>query len=136
VTGEERLAEVVTALEAVGVTCLVMGGHAVRFYGLARNTDDFDLHLAPDRWNDLPALLGRTALVTSGSLIEGPSWRAGSFRRFRIGTLPDGRDEWLECWKTNYLLPPFPEVLARAEAKRKAAPRCRTPKRHLVTSQK
>jgi hypothetical protein len=43
VTGAERLAEVVTALESVGVSCLVMGDHAVRFYGLSRSTDHFDL---------------------------------------------------------------------------------------------
>jgi hypothetical protein len=115
VTGEERLAEVVTALDAVGVTCLVMGGHAVRFHGLARNTDDFDLHVAPDRWDDLPALIGRTTLAAGDPIIEGPSWRPGAFRRFRIGTLPDGRDEWLECWKTNHLLAPHAELLSRAE---------------------
>jgi hypothetical protein len=30
VTSAARLAEIITALEAVGVSCLVMGGHAVR----------------------------------------------------------------------------------------------------------
>ena len=62
-TPDERLADIVTALEAVGLTSLVMGGHAVRFYGLQRNTIDFDLHLAPDCWDALPALLARTPLV-------------------------------------------------------------------------
>jgi len=37
---DTRVAEVVWELEAVGVSCLVLGGHAVRFYGLARNTND------------------------------------------------------------------------------------------------
>ena len=37
---DARLAEIVAALEAVGLNCLVMGGHAVRFYGLDRNTGD------------------------------------------------------------------------------------------------
>lgn len=46
-TPDVRLAEVVSALEVVGVSCLVMGGHAVRFYGLSRNTDDVDLHIYP-----------------------------------------------------------------------------------------
>jgi hypothetical protein len=115
VTSAERLAEVVTALETVGVTTLVMGGHAVRFHGLARNTDDFDLHVAPDKWDDLPTLLAQTTLVSTGPLVEGPSWRADVFRRFRIGALPDGRDEWLEFWKTNHLLPPHAELLARSE---------------------
>jgi hypothetical protein len=48
VTAEERLAAIVSALHDAGVRCLVMGGHAVRYYGLERNTIDFDLHLAPE----------------------------------------------------------------------------------------
>jgi hypothetical protein len=48
VTADGKLAAVLTALESVGVRTLVMGGHAVRYYGLDRTTDDFDLHLAPD----------------------------------------------------------------------------------------
>ena len=43
----ERLAAIVSALEDVGAKCLVMGGHACRYYGIDRNTNDFDLHLAP-----------------------------------------------------------------------------------------
>ncbi len=114
-TGDERLAEVVGALERVGVACLVLGGHAVRFYGHARNTDDFDLQVAADAWDDLPDRLGRSALLAGQPVVEGPSWRAGAFRRFRIGALSDGRDEWLECWKTNHLLPPYAELFPRAE---------------------
>src|SRR5262249_46295297 len=38
VNPEERLASIVSALESVGLTCLVMGGHAVRYYGLLRYT--------------------------------------------------------------------------------------------------
>ena len=34
---ESRFAEIVSALEGAGIPCLVMGGHAVRFYGLSRN---------------------------------------------------------------------------------------------------
>lgn len=49
---EERLAVIVTALESVGLSYLIMGGHAVRFYGLQRHTNDFDLTLAPDGWAD------------------------------------------------------------------------------------
>jgi hypothetical protein len=110
-----RLAEVVSELELVGVSCLVMGGHAVRFYGLSRQTNDVDLHVAPDPWDDLPARLARTNLFTDQAVEEGPSWRPGAFRRFRIGTLPDGRDEWLEFWRENHLLPPYNELLSRAE---------------------
>jgi hypothetical protein len=39
VTPDERLAEVVSALRVVGTSCLVMGGHAVRFYELSRYTN-------------------------------------------------------------------------------------------------
>ena len=52
-TPDVRLAEVVSALEVVGVSCLVMGGHAVRFYGLCRHTNDVDLHISSDQWDDL-----------------------------------------------------------------------------------
>jgi hypothetical protein len=115
VTPDERLAGIVTALESVGLPCLVMGGHAVRFYGLQRNTIDFDLHLAPDRWDDLPDLLAHTALVSGGPVVEGESWRPHAFRRFQIGRLPDGREEWLEFWRENHLLPPFADLYARRE---------------------
>jgi hypothetical protein len=115
VTPDARFAEVVSALEAVGISCLVMGGHAVRHYGLARNTNDVDLHLSAGQWDDLASLLARTTLFVGHIVAEGPSWRPGAFRRFRIGALPDGRDEWLEFWKENHLLPPYDEVCSRAE---------------------
>jgi hypothetical protein len=114
-TGDERLAEIVTALESVGIAYLVMGGHAVRFYGLHRDTNDFDFHLAPDRWDDLPELLSRTPLFSGGPLVEGSSWRQHAFRRFQIGRLPDGQEEWLEFWRANHLLPAFAELYARRE---------------------
>lgn len=114
-TPEERLGEIVTALESVGVSALVMGGHAVRFYGLYRNTNDFDLHVAPDQWNELAERLSRTSLFGGMPTTEGPSWRANAFRRFRIGILQDGKDEWLEFWRENHLLAPHAELRARAE---------------------
>jgi hypothetical protein len=92
-----------------------MGGHAVRYYGLQRNTNDYDLHLAPDRWPDLPHLLPQTSVFLGQPVVEGPSWRPDSFRRFRIGRLPDGREEWLEFWRNNHLLPPFMDLFARRE---------------------
>jgi hypothetical protein len=104
-----RLAEVFSQLEGVGVSCLVMGGHAVRFYGLSRFTNDVDLHVAPDQWDDLPDRLARMSLFARTVPVEGPSWRPGAFRRFQIGTLPDGREEWLEFWKENHLLAPHHE---------------------------
>jgi hypothetical protein len=112
---EERLAAIVTALEAVGLSCLVMGGHAVRFYGLQRHTNDFDLTLAPDGWDDLAGRLARTGLFPGPGPVEGNSWRPGAFRRFLLGNLPDGQEEWLEFWRGNHLLAPFPELFARRE---------------------
>ena len=114
-TPDVRLAEVVSALEVVGVSCLVMGGHAVRFYGLCRHTNDVDLHVSPDQWDGLPARLARMNLFAGQPVIEGPSWRPGAFRRFQIGALPDGRAEWLELWRDNHLLAPYNELRTRAE---------------------
>jgi hypothetical protein len=87
VNPETRLAEIVAALEDAGVACLVMGGHAVRYYGLRRDTIDFDLHLAPDVWEILPARLAAMPLFAGGQVVEGPSWRTHAFRRFQIGQL-------------------------------------------------
>jgi hypothetical protein len=115
VNPDVRLAEIVASLEAAGLTCLIMGGHAARFYGVDRTTGDFDLHLAPDRWENLPLALSRTTLFAGKPLIEGPSWRPNAFRRFQTGTLPSGREEWLEFWRENHLLAPFPELFARRE---------------------
>ena len=114
-TPAERLAQVITALEGVGLPCLVMGGHAVRYYGLERNTNDFDLQLAPEAWDHLADRLRRSTLFAGKEPIEGPSWRPRSFRRFQIGLLPSGREEWLEFWKENHLLPAFAEGFARGE---------------------
>jgi hypothetical protein len=115
VNAETRLAEIVAVLEQANIPCLVMGGHAVRFYGLSRNTNDFDLHIAPDCWDDLSARLENTPQFAGKSLPEGPSWRPHCFRRFLIGRLPDGREEWLEFWRGNHLLPRFSDLYARKE---------------------
>lgn len=112
---EQRLAEVITALEGVGVKCLVMGGHSARYYGLERMTDDFDLHLAPECFDDLTERLDRSDWFRSRKVAEVPSWRARSFRRFQIGTLASGREEWLEFWKENHLLPSFADAYSRCE---------------------
>lgn len=112
---EERLASIVTALESVGISCLVMGGHAVRHYGLQRYTNDFDFTIAPDSWNDLATKLVRARLFANDKLVEGNSWRPGAFRRFQIGTLAGGQEEWLEFWHKNHLLDPFPDLLPRRE---------------------
>lgn len=110
-----RLAEIVTALEQVELTALVMGGHAVRYYGFERNTIDYDLHLSPSDWEELSSRLNRSTLSAGRPLIPGPSWRPGSFQRFLLGHLADGRDEWLEFWRNNHLLPPFADLYDRRE---------------------
>jgi hypothetical protein len=112
---EERLAAIVAALEAAGLSCLVMGGHAVRHYGLLRYTNDFDLTLAPEGWDDLADRLARSGLFPGGTPPEGNSWRPGAFRRFRIGTLASGQEEWLELWRHNHLLDPFADLFSRRE---------------------
>ena len=89
-TGEARLAEIVKELGGVGVACLVMGGHAVRYYGLWRNTNDFDLHLAPESWDELRDRVARMPIFAGKALIQRPSWRPRTFCRFQVGTLPDG----------------------------------------------
>jgi hypothetical protein len=106
VNPELRLAEVVTALEGVGISYLVMGGHAVRYYGVSRNTIDYDLHLSPADWDTLPVRLAQSTLFAGRQVIEGPTWRPQAFRRFLLGQLDDGRDEWLEFWHHNHLLAP------------------------------
>lgn len=103
---EDRLAAIVAALESVGLSCLIMGGHAVRFYGLQRFTNDFDLTLSPAGWDDLVDRLARTGLFPGGRPTEGNSWRPAYFRRFLLGNLPNGAEEWLEFWKSNHLLDP------------------------------
>lgn len=111
----QRLAEIVHTLEGLGVPCLVMGGHAVRYYGLERHTNDYDLYLSVPDWDQLPGKLSQAPWMAGQDVIEGPTWRPQAFRRFQIGRLPDGREEWLEFWRFNHLLPPFAELYARRE---------------------
>jgi hypothetical protein len=115
VNSEARLAEILSALDQLDWSYLVMGGHAARYYGVSRNTADYDLHISVGRWDDLESALRQTELFAQGPLEEGPTWRRGDFRRFRIGRLEDGREEWLEFWRHNHLLPPFDELYARRE---------------------
>jgi len=114
-TAAERLAAIYSDLAAAGLPCLVLGGHAVRYFGIDRNTVDYDFHVAlpPSDWQRLPQTLAPLASIQS--LEEGPSWRPADFRRFAVGTLEDGRPEYLECWRRNHLLAPFPELQERRE---------------------
>ncbi len=117
VDSEERLALIFAALKSRGITCLVMGGHAVRFYGVERKTVDFDLHMASSDWEGLEEKLASIPIFPE-AIIERDSWRSGDFRRFRIGTLEDGKEELLEFWRHNHLLAPFPEMYERRESGR------------------
>src|SRR5262245_14655757 len=112
---DARLATVFRELTSLGVQHLVMGGHAVRFYGVDRSTLDYDFCVAASdqEWADLPELLAQSRLFHGGGIHEGPSWRPDAFRRFVIGALPDGREERLELWRKNHLLPAFADLAAR-----------------------
>jgi hypothetical protein len=70
VNPEERLAAIVRALESVGLACLIRGGHAVRLQGLPRHTNDFDLTLAPDGWDDLDDRLAHPGLLPATDPVE------------------------------------------------------------------
>lgn len=109
---DERLAEIYGAIVESGLQALVMGGHAVRFYGVERTTIDYDLYLTGTDWATLKDTLD-AALALPSPIVEGPSWRPRDFRRFVLGRLSDGREERLEFWLQNHLLAPFPELYAR-----------------------
>ena len=115
VSGAERLAILAQALEEAKLRCLVLGGHAVRYYGVDRNTIDYDFHVSLPAWGDLASRLRAFTSIDLSNLVEGPSWRPNVFRRFQIGRLPDGREEWLEFWRANHLLAPFDDLWGRRE---------------------
>lgn len=114
VTTEQRLAEIARALqEEAGIDALVMGGHAVRHYGVERNTIDFDFCTGAASTDEVRSKLALSHSL--GELPEGPSWRPHDFARFELGKLADGREEWLEFWVRNHLLADFNQLHARAE---------------------
>src|SRR5262249_54836914 len=63
----------------------------------------------------LSKCLSHTSLFAGQAPVDGPSWRPTDFRRFQIGRLSDGRQEWLEFLRTNHLLAPFPDLFTRRE---------------------
>jgi hypothetical protein len=112
---ETRLAEILAVLDGCGMVYLVMGGHAARYYGVERTTADYDLHVSLRQWEELDRAVGHLRSLARIDVQEGPSWRPHDFRRFLIGRLTDGREEWLEFWRANHLLAPFAELYARRE---------------------
>jgi len=110
-----HLIEIVSALDGLKVRYLVMGGHAVRYYGFNRETNDHDLHIPVEAGRHLGELLSQTTLFISGTPAETPTWRGEDFRRFVLGTLPDGKEELLEFWIRNHLLDDFNALYQRRE---------------------
>lgn len=110
---DEKLARIVRVIKEAGVDALVMGGHAVRYYGIDRNTSDFDMVASVASPADLQEKLPASPLLAN--LKEVPAWRSDDFARFEIGVLPDGRQEFLEFWIRNHLLPDFATLKNRAE---------------------
>ena len=84
---------------------LVMGGHAVRYYGVDRNTHDYDFHLSENLEQELKDRLPHTSFFLGHPPKEVPTWRGQDFIRFSIGTFPNGKEELLEFWLRNHLLP-------------------------------
>ena len=113
----EHLAQITSALDELQVPHLVMGGHAVRYYGFNRETTDHDLHIPATFGRHLSDLLGKTSLFVSAPPAETITWRgAEDFQRFVIGVLPDGKEELLEFWLHNHLLDDFDSLYKRREA--------------------
>ncbi len=112
-TPEEKLSRIVRLLQDAGIDVLVMGGHAVRYYGIGRNTVDFDLVTSLSTPDEPRERLPRVGLLSAAR--EEPVWRHGDFARFEIGRLPNGQEEWLEFWLRNHLLADFASLKARAE---------------------
>jgi len=92
VTPAERLVQVASALTRVELRYLVMGGHAVRYYGISRDTFDFDFHLSLTGVENLVARLRESGLFGESGPHELPGWRGSDFRRFLLGHLPDGKE--------------------------------------------
>ncbi len=111
----QHLAEIVSALAELQIPHLVMGGHAVRYYGFSRETTDHDLCIPPEIGQNLSELLSKTSLFVSAPPAEAPTWRGEDFRRFVIGRLPDGKEELLEFWLRNHLLDDFQSLYQRRE---------------------
>jgi hypothetical protein len=112
----EHLNQITSAFDELKVPYLVMGGHAVRYYGFNRETTDHDLHIPENVGKNLSDLLSKTSLFVSATPTESITWRGeNDFKRYVIGTLPDGKEELLEFWIHNHLLDDFKELYQRRE---------------------
>jgi hypothetical protein len=76
----QHLTEIVAALNALQIPYLVMGGHAVRYYGFNRATTDHDLHIPARVGAQLTDLLRKTSLFVGGPPVEAATWRGEDFR--------------------------------------------------------
>src|SRR5262249_40466032 len=80
-----------------------------------RNTNDFDFYVSAPSVDEVRQRLAQAEVPGDFPPREGPSWRPKDFARFEVGRLPDGREEWLEVWLHNHLLPEFAETWSRQE---------------------
>ena len=75
-----------------------------------------DLHIPANFGKNLSELLSHTSLFVSAPPIESITWRGGNdFKRYVIGTLPNGKEELLEFWIHNHLLDDFQDLYQRRE---------------------
>ena len=69
---DEKLAHIVRVVKEAGVDALVMGGHAIRYYGVDRNTSDFDIVASVTSPADLRAkLLASPLFATFQEVLRG-----------------------------------------------------------------
>ena len=78
-----RVLEVTDALAKSGLQFLIMGGHAVRYYGVDRNTLDFDFHINAEDAEGLTGRLRGTPLFAGDNLIE------ANLEGERFSSIPD-----------------------------------------------
>ena len=79
-------------------------GHGRTCGSLLRAQPEYQRLRSASRTGELgrpDARLSTTPVFAGKPLVEGPSWRTGSFRRFLLRRLPDGQEEWLEFWCAN-----------------------------------
>jgi hypothetical protein len=112
-TPEQQLAGIIRPLKDAGIDALVMGGHAVRYYDITRNTNDFDLATPLASPEELRSRLSVVPAV--GIVRESAVWRKNDFAPYEVGPLSDGREEWLEFWIRDHLLRDFNALRAEAE---------------------